>query len=326
MKMIGAYIKDYQSKYVLAGICFLLFNGIGYLYYVSLEYLIYASMLYLFCICLDFIIYFIKYRHLYRKLQYIKNTTLLQLEDLPRLSSMVQLYVDIIQHEYEQKQTLALEHQQDRQHILDYYTLWVHQIKTPIAAMHVLLEQDNVPMSVMETELFKIEQYANLALDYIRLNSQTNDFVIEKFSIDVLIKQVMKKYALLFIQKKINLDYQKSDLVIKSDKKWLALVIEQLVSNAIKYTHERGNITIYTTSQSLYIQDNGIGILKEDMARIFERGYTGYNGRRLQQSSGLGLYICKSITHKLGQQLSLESTVGCGTCAIITFDKYSLDV
>ena len=209
--------------------------------------------------------------------------------------------------------------------LLDYYTLWVHQIKTPIAASQLLVAEvaDRQLKQQLEQEIFKIDSYTNLVLQYLRLESFHDDLVLKQVQIEDLVKEIIRKYALFFIQKGLNVNLYDLDKEIVTDKKWLLVVIEQIISNSLKYTKE-GGLEIYMEGQELCIKDTGIGIKNSDVLRVFERGFSGYNGRLTQQSSGLGLYLSKKISEELGHQIRIESEVGKGTIVRIQFAQVNL--
>ena len=209
--------------------------------------------------------------------------------------------------------------------LLDYYTLWVHQIKTPIAASRLLVAEvsDREVKQQLEQEIFKIDSYTNLVLQYLRLESFHDDLVFEKVQVEDLVKEVVRKYALFFIQKGLTVNLHDLDKIIVTDKKWLLVVIEQILSNSLKYT-KKGGLEIYMEGQELCIKDTGIGIKNSDVLRVFERGFSGYNGRLTQQSSGLGLYLSKKISEELGHQIRIESEVGKGTTVRIKFTEVKL--
>ena len=209
--------------------------------------------------------------------------------------------------------------------LLDYYTLWVHQIKTPIAASQLLVAEvaDRQLKQQLEQEIFKIDSYTNLVLQYLRLESFHDDLVLKQVQIEDLVKEIIRKYALFFIQKGLNVNLYDLDKEIVTDKKWLLVVIEQIISNSLKYTKE-GGLEIYMEGQELCIKDTGIGIKNSDVLRVFERGFSGYNGRLTQQSSGLGLYLSKKISEELGHQIRIESEVGKGTTVRIQFSDRNL--
>lgn len=206
----------------------------------------------------------------------------------------------------------------------DYYTRWVHQIKLPIASMRLTLEREDSPVArSLSDDLFRIEQYVDMALTYLRLDSESTDYVFCEQSLDDVVKRSVRKFAAQFIGRGIRLDYTPTGKRVTTDEKWLGFVIEQLLSNALKYT-QRGSVAIFAEESppgfSLVIRDTGIGIAAEDIPRVFERGYTGCNGRSGQSSSGLGLWLCKRVCGNLGCGVSISSEVGRGTAVRLTFD------
>ncbi len=211
--------------------------------------------------------------------------------------------------------------------MIDYYTMWVHQIKTPISAMKLLIQTSECEVSSdLSSELFKIEQYVEMVLSYIRLGSSENDFVIKEYNLDDIIKQAIRKYAPLFIRKKIALNFKNTNYTVLTDEKWLVFVIEQILSNAIKYT-TKGTVSIYPLeNKKLVIEDTGIGISEEDIPRIFDKGFTGYNGRTNKKASGLGLYLCKNILDKLSHKISIESEVGVKTKVILDLSMIDINI
>ena len=174
-----------------------------------------------------------------------------------------------------------------------------------------------------EQELFKIDSYANLVLQYLRLESFHDDLVLKRVSVEDMVKEVVRKYALFFIQKNLTVDLHDLEEEVITDRKWLLVIIEQLLSNSLKYT-STGGIEIYFKDQTLYIKDSGIGIKNSDVLRVFERGFSGYNGHLTQQSSGLGLYLSKKIAEQLGHRITLHSEVGQGTTVAIHFEEKKL--
>ena len=213
-----------------------------------------------------------------------------------------------------------------RREMEDYFTLWAHQIKTPIAAMRLILQtRPENSAGELSQELFRVEQYVEMVLNYLRLDSDSTDFVFKTCDLDGIIRQCVRKYAKQFIRKKISLEYGGTDVQVLTDEKWLGFVIEQLLSNALKYTNV-GSIRIYTQRETLVIEDTGIGIAPEDLPRVFEKGYTGYNGRTDKKATGIGLYLCKRILQKLGNEISISSVVGQGTRVSIDLRREELRV
>ena len=226
--------------------------------------------------------------------------------------------------EEKQRQTSAMDlRMSDMQ---DYFTLWAHQIKTPIAAMRLILQtKPENSAGEIEGELFRVEQYVEMVLNYLRLDSDSTDFVFKTCALDGIIRQCVRKYAKQFIRKKISLEYQGTALQVLTDEKWLCFVIEQILSNALKYT-AAGSIRIFTQGETLVIADTGIGIAPEDLPRVFEKGYTGYNGRTDKKATGIGLYLCQKILQKLGHGISISSEIGKGTRVSIDLSREELTV
>ncbi len=207
---------------------------------------------------------------------------------------------------------LAAETDAERQDLLDYYTAWVHQIKTPIAVMRLKLSSDTAEHHALRAELQRIEQYVEMVLQYVRISSESSDLVIREYSLDELIREAIRKQATLFVQKRLRLSYVPVDATVVTDQKWFVCILDQLLSNAVKYTNE-GTVTVELRGGLLKISDTGIGIAPEDLPRIFEKGYTGSNGRIDQRSSGLGLYLAKKSAELLSIPLRAESVIGSGS-------------
>ena len=260
--------------------------------------------------------------------------------------------VEILYHRLLENQSIARSESESsaairQSQMRDYYSMWVHQIKTPISAMKLLLEvereelgqlicddeqsqyllSDN--MDSFEDELFRIEEYVSMALQYQRVSSTENDFVLEKVSVDGVIRDTIKKYAKIMIRRHIGINYSGTGQDVYTDGKWLAFMLEQILSNAIKYTPQ-GVVTIETAEEKtgffITIKDTGIGIKAEDLPRVFEKGYTGYNGHADKKATGIGLYLCRQMADKLGHTIRMESEIGKGTKVWIGFDLDYSDV
>ncbi len=209
---------------------------------------------------------------------------------------------------------------------LEYYTLWVHQIKTPIAGLSLVLQNmDGDTAGVIKQELFKIEQYADLALRYVKLTDISSDLVIERCFLEDIVSASVKKYAILFVYQKLSLDMVPTDRKVMSDKRWLGFILEQILSNAIKYTYT-GGVKIYLQNEKLVIEDTGIGIRAEDLPRIFMKGYTLCNGRLDNRASGIGLYLAKKAADALGITITVDSKVGMGTKVTLAFPQARSDI
>ncbi len=253
---------------------------------------------------------------------------------LPQPQNLIEEdYQSLIEALLQERSLLLQEYSRRKQERTDYETMWAHQIKTPIAAMRLLLQEQDIPeFRELSSELFQIEQYVEMILNYMRLDSPSNDFVFRKCDLDDMIKQAIRKYAAQFVRRKVALSREDTHAEVVTDEKWLVFVLEQLISNALKYT-SAGEILIYQADAPvensiqaqkvlLVIRDSGIGIAAEDLPRIFEKGYTGLNGRTGEKSTGIGLYLCKRILDKLGTRIWVESKPGNGTKVYLELERY----
>ena len=210
------------------------------------------------------------------------------------------------------RERITAENDAKQQDMLDYYTTWVHQIKTPIAVMRMKLSEDTPEHRALSAELQRVEQYADMVLQYIRIGSAVNDLVIREYALDEMIREAVRKQSGQFVEKRLRLCYTPAGVTVVTDKKWFACILDQLLSNAVKYTRE-GAVTIAYHDGFLTISDTGVGIAPEDLPRIFEKGYTGLNGRIGQKSSGLGLYLAKKAADLLSIPITAESALGKGS-------------
>lgn len=204
----------------------------------------------------------------------------------------------------------------------DYDVAWTHQIKTPIASMRLRLqEEDSTQSRALSAELLRIEQYVEMVLAYQRLDGPSTDFLFRPCRVDDVICQVLKRLAGSFILRGLRLQYEPCGITASTDEKWLAFVLEQLLSNALKYTPS-GSVAISLSGpDTLCIRDTGLGIAPEDLPRVFERGFTGSNGRQDHRATGLGLYLSKRILDALNLGIRVESRPGCGTAVYLDFSQ-----
>lgn len=323
-----AYMKRHRRIIAAFFVSVAMFAFVFSLYSLEAEAVLYATFLSIIAMSLmagyGFWRYYENYKTLCR--QFDKITV--GIDGLPHTIDLTeQVYQSLIEEIHRDKTELVSKADINRSEMVDYYTLWAHQIKTPIAAMRVLLQSGEAGGSAELTqELFKIERYVEIVLGYLRMESMSSDLMLGKYEIFKIVKQAVKKYAAVFIHKKIRLELQETECTVLTDEKWLVFVIEQLLSNALKYTKE-GTISIYmdeTAEKTLVVEDTGIGIQAEDLPRVFEKGFTGYNGHMDKKSTGIGLYLCKRILSKLSHTIAITSTVGKGTK--IKIDLYSEEI
>lgn len=291
------------------------------------------ALRYFLCLCMTGSILlagisFVRFRRKHRVLVQMEEGILVDPDNLPESDSLIEEdYLRLVRRlvwEKRQDQAKADGALADR---TAYYTLWVHQIKTPIAAMDLLLQAGQEKTIEMEIELQKITQYVDMVLQYLRLDSDARDLVLRECSLDDVVRQTVRKYAKVFILKKIRLTVQDTGQVVLSDEKWLAFLLEQLLSNALKYTSSGGEISLYWEGDStLVLEDSGIGIAPEDLPRVFDKGFTGQNGRMDKKASGIGLYLCRRVADLLGHTLAITSQQGKGTQVRIGLQRPKFDV
>lgn len=321
----------YLYQYRRFAAIFLLFAGIFaamlYLYGAPPEAVLYAVLI---CLAVSvplILVHFLRFRGRLLLLRGIYRNLPLMTESIPAPKTPVEeALVQIIERLSELNRETSASLECERQESIDYYTVWLHQIKTPIAAMRLLLQSEDTDANrELSSELFKIEQYAAMALGYLRLDSPSTDFVFREYSLGEIVRKAVHGYAPLFIRRRIRLLYSEPDVLVLTDEKWLVFIVEQLLSNAVKYT-AKGSVTIDCEGKVLRISDTGIGIAAEDLPRIFEKGFTGLGGRTEGKSTGLGLYLCKKTADRLGHKLSVTSEAGKGTSFYIDLNTEKLEV
>lgn len=240
---------------------------------------------------------------------------------LPKAETLAEeTYQQTLQVVLENKNQQQEELQQRQKAMMDDFGLWLHQIKTPVAALDLVIQSGQLDPRTMKNEVFKINEYLQMILNYMRQHLDQTDFVFQQLSIEAIVKTVVKKYATFFSQKNLSLQLEQLEGTVYSDQKWLIFILEQVIFNSIKYT-ENGTITISFMKNQLMIQDTGIGIRSEDLPRVFEKGYTGINGREQQRASGLGLYLSQQAAEKLGCRILIDSQVNKGTTVTIAFPE-----
>ncbi len=324
LEIFQQYVRDRRKVILMFLLYQIIFCIICALYQMEnldkLLYGVYISIFISLCIGVwDFIMYVDrvgKTREIYSNLENV-------IEMLPQAADLKERqYQEIIKGLNEEMRQLQFKTNLKESEMKDYYSLWAHQVKTPLAAMRLMLQNDEKEISsyALQEELFKIEQYIEMVLHYLRLENMSSDMILREYRLKDIVNQAVKKNAVLFINSKLSIDIRNFDCKVITDEKWLLFVIEQLITNAVKYT-PAGGITISLEKNNnerwLVIQDTGIGIKAEDLPRIFEKGFTGYNGRFDTRSTGIGLYLCKQVLDKLSHKIEVFSEVGKGTKACI---------
>ena len=262
-----------------------------------------------------------------RRLKLLREMDLMDsLEHLPSpRGPLEQQYQALLRQLFDAKAAAVSAQQQRYEETLDYFTLWAHQIKTPISAMDLIL-QFRPDAGEMKGELFKVQQYVSMALNYLRMGEGISDFVIRECQLDDILRTAVHTYAGQFIRAKVRLQYAPVETTVLTDEKWLEFVVEQLLSNALKYA-PGGTVTISMEAPGLLaIADDGIGIAPEDLPRIFEKGYTGLNGRQVRKTTGIGLYLCHEILSRLGHHITIRSAPGQGTTVLLDLRRDTLEI
>lgn len=326
--LFGAWLAS--RKLVAAAGLFCALSGVLIFWLYGLPGEAIAYLLCLCCIGTSFwaVLSFVRFWRKHKILRKMEEAIFVTAEDLPETTTLIEEdYQHLIQRlvrENRQRQAAADSMLED---LTSYYTLWVHQIKTPIAAMDLLLQAGPDRATEMEIELQKIAQYVDMVLQYLRLDSTDKDLVLQRCQLDAVVRQTVRKYAKLFILKKIQLVFQETKWEVLSDEKWLCFLLEQLLSNALKYTPEGGKISIFLEGETnLVIADTGIGIAPEDLPRVFEKGFTGNNGRMDKKATGIGLYLCRRVTNLLGHTISIASEPGVGTQVRLGLGRPQFDI
>ena len=212
----------------------------------------------------------------------------------------------------------------------EYIELWIHEIKIPISASKMVIENNkNAITKSIDEELDKVENYIEQALFYARSNTVEKDYYIRKVFLKEIVTESIKKNKSSLIQEKIPIDIHDLDIEVNTDNKWIVFILNQIIQNSIKYRKKENSVIEIYANQGkenviLYIKDNGIGIKQGEITRVFEKGFTGTNGRLSnKKSTGIGLYLCKKLCNKLGIGIELNSVQNEGTEVKLVFPKDS---
>lgn len=349
MKLFLDYINKIKFYIILHLFPVMLAEIIFFLYQLPMEPMVYVTVFWLLtgiCVCLNG---FYRYRKKVQQLELIAAAPDINLSQLDSpVGQAERLQQEIMQQLDQMRIDVETASQKSSEDMTDYYTMWAHQIKTPIFALRLLLQESPEENKEKLSELFKIEQYVEMVLGYLRTEDMSSDLKLSHCSLDRIIRDQIHKYAGIFVSKKLTLTYESISQDVLTDEKWLGFVIGQILSNALKYTRT-GEIRIYLEKKlsldtddvsisigndscnkvenlTLVIEDTGIGIRAEDIPRIFEKGYTGVNGRDDNRATGIGLYLSNKIMRKLGHCLYITSTEGKGTKVFLEFSVKDLNM
>lgn len=334
--MLKGYMRDRAAMFGCLLICYGTLFLIGYLYDIPFEKTRYIAEFSGAGVFLCLLVDILKYAERWKELKRCIATS----DTYPGMfytvpGDLEALYRSMIAKMRQEKEELIFEDQKRYTEMMDYYGMWAHQIKTPIAAMRILVqsgmdreenEENQKLFRQLQMELFKTEQYVEMVLSYLKIGDIAKDMVLERCDLGKVVRQAVKKYSRLFILQKLSLEMGEIAEIVLTDEKWLSFVVEQIISNALKYT-KSGSVSIYLEQEGvLVIKDTGIGISAEDLPRIIEKGYTGYNGRIDKRSTGIGLYLCKKVMDKLHHQLRIDSEDGKGTKVVLDLRRTQLDL
>lgn len=319
--MMMQYIKEHRRILCAFVLMDVIFFVSFYLYRLPLRAVLYPTLVCFFACLVFFICGYLRFKTKHRQLKQIRAASATLIGELPRAETVTDSdYRRIIELLCEEQAGLLQSMNERYSNMVEYYTVWAHQIKTPIAAMRISLQNEDSPLSRrLSADLNRIEQYVDMVLTFLRLDSDSTDYVFREYELDGILRQSVKKFSGEFIGRHLSLSFEPTNMRIVTDEKWLGFVLEQLIFNALKYT-QSGGITIKAEGErELLICDTGMGIAPEDLPRIFEKGYTGFNGRADKKASGIGLYLCKRICSNLGINISAESELGKGTTVRLQF-------
>ena len=317
MKLLLLYLRTKLRLLSMLSVFALLFLSVLTLYHLPAEAVGYAVLL---CLAVGALFAGVDFYRFVRRYRAVREAAALRLTGcaLPSTDDPIEAaYQELVDAVAADRTALFNQAARDRAAARDYYTLWAHQIKTPIAAMRLILQDDAPDRAELQAQLFRVEQYVEMVLAFSRMGADSTDFLFRSCPLDSIVRQAVRKYAPLFIRKQLALDLHPLPGEVMTDEKWLCFAVEQVLSNAIKYTN-KGAITISCeTPGVLVIRDTGIGIAPEDLPRVFEPGFTGWNGRLDKRATGVGLYLTRQILTALGHTIAIDSTPGQGTAVTL---------
>lgn len=325
MGKIVNYIKYRKNIFILFLIVMIIFAVVYFSYNIEKETYLYAFFLSL-VVAGAWAIN--DYYKINKKIDYIKildeQADEDLLEKLAKDDFIIQEYNQVIKKLTSSMNEMDSKKNQEIRDLEEFFIMWTHQIKLPISAINLYLDSNNqLNKSILKGQVKRIQQYTDMVMAYIRLKSDQSDFLFSEVDLDLMIKNVIKEFKLDFINKRLDLDFKPLNKKILTDKKWFEFALGQILSNALKYTKE-GGVKIYITGDDLVVEDTGMGIKSEDIKRVFDKGYTGYNGRDNTGASGLGLFLVKKTLSSLSHSIRIESEINKGTKVFIGLYRYDL--
>lgn len=328
MKLLTRYLRSRRGVIALFCAFALIFAAAFALYRLPMAAVWYPAALCLLTGAGGFIVDYLRVRRRHEALEGLKRSVSALLERLPEADGVEAAdYREIAGLLHDARLEDSARAEAALREMTDYYTLWAHQIKTPIAAMRLRLQDsDSADARALLQELGRVERYVEMVLTYVRLEGGDTDYVIRPCDLDALLRRVFRRFAGEFIARRLRLEYAPVDATVLTDEKWLGFVLEQVLSNALKYTPS-GAIAVYMEAPlTLCVRDTGIGIAPEDLPRIFDRSYTGLTGREHRQASGIGLYLCRRVCERLGHSIAAASAPGEGTVIRIDLSRREMPI
>ena len=287
-----------------------------YLYHLPLSYF-WVSLLFNLTLLLILSIWlFIQFR---KKLLVIQNFFFVQdLDDLSLPSELA--YQQLIEQLIAAESEKGLVEKSRVESLQTIVKMWSHQMKVPLSALSLMAQTDQLDRQEVRQQLLRLENYLDTLLTYLKFSQHKDDFRFEALSARSLVVDLIKKYRVSCLAKELSVEVI-GDWQLKSDKKWLSFAISQVLDNAIKYSKRGGHIQVQLDEDGIQFSDTGIGILPEDLPRLFEEGFTGYNGHEHKKATGLGLYMTKQVLDKLDLAIRIHSQVEEGTQVFIYKEK-----
>ncbi|EPY2307579.1 sensor histidine kinase [Clostridium sporogenes] len=331
---IGEFIKDKMVVIICNMLIFIVIAAIMAAIKVSLIIILSAFCIWFLPLVSYMSLEFIKYKNYYDEVDSI-------LENLDNKYLLPEIIREANFIEGEKLNSILKEISRDMHENVKYYKdmqedyreyieTWVHEIKTPIASTKLIIENNrNEVTNKIDFQMDRIEGFVEQVLYYSRSNNVSKDYIIKQINLDLVVRNVIKRNYRDFIHKKIKLDIKDIDEIVHSDGKWIEFIINQIIVNSIKYSNSKEPmISVYSTKKAnsvmLTIEDNGAGIIDKDINRVFEKGFTGENGRKFSKSTGMGLYLCEKLCSKLGLKIIIVSEVNKGTKVTLIFPLSSM--
>lgn len=328
MSFFVQYVIKRRRYLLLLGLFVLIYAVTFALYRLPLAAVWYPTALAFLVECVAMAIDYRRVRTKHEELSCLIGKTSEEIDALPPAENVTEAdYCALVEALRDENAALAAVSVQRMDDMMDYYSTWAHQIKTPIAAMHLRLQSEDSELGrALSAELLRIEQYADMVMAYLRLDSASTDYVFRSHRVEDIVHPAIRRFAAQFIARRIRVQVEPLSQTVVTDEKWLGFVVEQLLSNALKYSPDGSVVRVYMSDGILCIADEGIGIAPEDLPRVFEKGYTGANGRLGNRASGIGLYLCRRICDALGVGIAVESAPDRGTTVRLDLTQRKLRI